>query len=390
TVRNANVTLTVSYIGYKSQDISVGTQSSINVILIEDTNMLEELVVVGYGTQKKKLTTGATVQVKGEDLQKLSTSSVLGALQSQSPGVQITQSSGMPGEGFKVTIRGLGTIGNSSPLYVIDGVAGGDINTLNPSDIRSVDMLKDAASAAIYGSRAANGVVLVTTKQGTSGKLTLSYDGYAGLQNAYKLPSLLNAKEYMTIMNEVRFNEGQTPYDWANLIPKQYAQIEAGTWNGTNWLKEIHNDDAFTQNHAFNLSGGNEQSKFSLSYSLSDQEGIFGKPVEPKFTRNNFRINSDHILLKNYDFDIIKIGENLTYSYSEKSGIGIGNLYWNDIHNMIIGNPLLPVYNENGGYYDQASKVADGWAFDGATANPIASMDYSRGQNLSKNHSLLA
>src|SRR5690606_27301105 len=166
TVRNANVTLTVSYIGYKSQDISVGTQSSINVILIEDTNMLEELVVVGYGTQKKKLITGATVQVKGEDLQKLSTSSVLGALQSQSPGVQITQSSGMPGEGFKVTIRGLGTIGNSSPLYVIDGVAGGDINTLNPSDIESIDVLKDAASAAIYGSRAANGVVLVTTKQG--------------------------------------------------------------------------------------------------------------------------------------------------------------------------------------------------------------------------------
>lgn len=390
TPSNANVIITFSYIGYKSQSIPIGTQRSINVILIEDTNMLEELVVVGYGTQKKKLITGATVQVKGEDLQKLSTSSVLGALQSQSPGVQITQSSGMPGEGYKVTIRGLGTIGNSSPLYVIDGVAGGDINTLNPSDIESVDILKDAASAAIYGSRAANGVVLVTTKQGKAGKLTLSYDAYAGFQNAYKLPSLLNAKEYMTIMDEVRFNEGQAPYNWATLIPKQYEQIEAGTWNGTNWLKEIHNDDALTQNHAFNLNGGNEQSKFSLSYSLSDQEGIFGKPVEPKFTRNNFRINSDHILLKNDDFDIIKIGENLTYSFSEKSGIGIGNLYWNDIHNMIIGNPLLPVYNENGGYYDQASKTADGWVFDGATANPIASMDYSRGQNLSKNHSLLA
>ncbi len=390
TVSKANATLTFSIVGYKSQNIPVGAQSSISVTLAEDMNLLDELVVVGYGTQKKKLTTGATIQVKGEDLQKLSTSSVLSALQSQSPGVQITQSSGMPGEGFKVTIRGLGTIGNSSPLYVIDGVAGGDINTLNPSDVESVDILKDAASAAIYGSRAANGVVLVTTKQGKAGKLILSYDAYAGWQNAYKLPSLLNAKEYITIMNEVRFNEGQSPYDWASIIPKQFAQIEAGTWNGTNWLKEIHNDDAFTQNHAFNLSGGNEQSKFSLGYSFSDQAGIFGKPVEPDFERNNFRINSDHVLLKNDDFDIIKIGENLTYSYSEKSGIGIGNIYWNDIHNMLVGNPLLPVYNENGDYYDQASKTADGWALDGATANPIASMVYNRGQNLSKNHSLLA
>jgi TonB-linked SusC/RagA family outer membrane protein len=389
-VSNANAGLTFSYIGYQSQSITVGAQRLINVTLATDINTLEELVVVGYGTQKKKLTTGATIQVKGEDLQKLSTSSVLNALQSQSPGVQITQSSGMPGEGFKVTIRGLGTIGNSSPLYVIDGVAGGDINTLNPSDIESVDILKDAASAAIYGSRAANGVVLVTTKQGKAGKLVFSYDAFAGIQNAYKLPSLLNAKEYMTIMNEIRFNEGQTPYDWASIIPKQYEQIEAGTWNGTNWLKEIQNDDALTQNHAFNLTGGNEQSKFSLGYSFSDQVGIFGKPVEPKFTRNNFRINSDHVLLKNDDFDIIRIGENITYSYSEKSGIGIGNIYWNDIHNMLVGNPLLPVYNENGDYYDQASKTADGWALDGATANPLASMVYNRGQNLGKNHSLLA
>lgn len=138
-VSNASPTLIFTYIGYTSQSVNMGTRSSINVILAEEMNMLDELVVVGYGTQKKKLTTGASVQVKGEDLQKLSTSSVMGALQSQSPGVQITQSSGMPGESFKVTIRGLGTVGNSSPLYVIDGVAGGDINTLNPSDIASVD-----------------------------------------------------------------------------------------------------------------------------------------------------------------------------------------------------------------------------------------------------------
>lgn len=387
---SSDATLVFSYVGFQSQTVVVANQSTINITLAEDVNVLEELVVVGYGTQKKKLVTGATIQVDGEDLQKLSTSSVLGALQSQSPGVQITQSSGMPGEAFKVTIRGLGTIGNSSPLYVIDGVPGGDINMLNPSDIQSVDVLKDAASAAIYGSRAANGVVLVTTKQGKPGKLTFSYDAYVGWQNAYKMPSLLNAKEYMAIMNEVRFNEGQAPYDWATLIPKQYQQIQDGTWNGTNWLKEIHNDDALTQNHAFNLNGGTDQSRFSISYSFSDQEGIFGKPVEPDFSRHNFRINSHHVLLKNDDFDVITLGENITYSFSKKGGIGIGNIYWNDVHNMLIGNPLLPAYNENGEYYDQPSKVADGWNFDGATSNPLAGMVYQRGLNESKNHGLQA
>ncbi|WP_262246833.1 SusC/RagA family TonB-linked outer membrane protein [Parapedobacter soli] len=385
-----NAILTFSYIGFITQEIVVGGQSIIDVTLAEDVNTLEELVVIGYGTQKKKLTTGATIQVKGEDLQKLSTSSVLGALQSQSPGVQITQSSGMPGQGFKVTIRGLGTIGSSSPLYVIDGVANGDINALNPSDIESIDVLKDAASAAIYGSRAANGVVLVTTKQGKAGKLTLSYDTYIGAQNAYKLPSLLTAKEYMQIQDERMFNEGLAPYDWATLIPNQYEQIMNGTWEGTNWLKTIHNDDALTQNHALNLIGGNEQSKFSLGYSFANQEGIFGKPVQPSSERHTVRFNSDHVIFKNNDFDIIKFGENITYTYNTTAGIGIGNIYWNDIHNMLVGNPLLPAYNSDGGYYDHASKVADGWALDGATANPLADMVYRRGQNRSKNHSLLA
>ncbi|MFD1771227.1 TonB-dependent receptor [Sphingobacterium suaedae] len=382
--------LLVSYVGYFKAEIRVGNREVLPVVLKATSGDLDEVVVIGYGTQKKKLTTGASVQVKGEDLQKLSTSSVMGALQSQAPGVQITQSSGMPGENFKVTIRGLGTIGNSSPLYVIDGIPGGDINTLNPSDIESVDILKDAASAAIYGSRAANGVVLVTTKQGKAGKLSFSYDAFVGWQNPYRLPSLLNAKEYMTIQNEIRFNEGQAPYDWATIIPKQYQQIMDGTWNGTNWLKEIQNDNALTQNHAINLNGGNEQSRFTLGYSFSEQDGIFGKPVQPNSKRHNFRLNSEHVLLKNDDFNVITIGENLTYSYTKESGIGIGNIYWNDIHNMLIGNPLMPVLNEAGGYYDQASKIADGWSLDGATANPIADMVYRRGQNISNSHALFA
>ncbi|WP_246229294.1 TonB-dependent receptor [Sphingobacterium shayense] len=385
-----NTILTISSVGFISQNVSIDPSNSLRITLKRSLGDLEEVVVIGYGTQKKKLTTGATVQVKGENLEKLSTPNILEALQSQSPGVQITQSSGMPGENFKVNIRGIGTIHDASPLYVIDGISGGDINMLNPSDIESVDILKDAASAAIYGARAANGVVLVTTKQGKQGKTTLQVDNYIGFQNAYKLPSLLNAREYMAIQDERMFNEGSSPYDWASEIPNQYQQIIDGTWQGTNWFKEAYNDNALLQNTSINLIGGSDISKFSLGYSISNREGIIGKPVAPDFQRHTARINSEHVLLKNDRFNVVKIGENISYGYNNKSGIGIGNIYWNDVHNLLIGNPLLPVYNDNGGYYDHSSKVSDQWNFDGATANPIAEMDYRRGQNLSKTHSLFA
>ena len=168
--------LKISYIGFHTQDIKA-SQQPLHIVLKEEDKSLNEVVVMGYGVQKKKLVTGATVQVNGKDLEKLNTVSPLGALQSKTPGVNITQSSGMPGEGYKVNIRGLGTTGDSTPLYIIDGVVGGNINGLNPADIESVDVLKDAASAAIYGARAANGVILITTKQGKAGKAQITYDG---------------------------------------------------------------------------------------------------------------------------------------------------------------------------------------------------------------------
>lgn len=382
-----------SYMGFLSQTVQVAPgKTDYNIVLREDAQSLDEVVVVGYGVQKKKLITGATVQVSGDDIQKLSTTSALSALQSQTPGVNITQSSGQPGENFKVTIRGLGTIGNSSPLYVIDGVAGGDINMLNPSDIESVDVLKDAASAAIYGARAANGVILVTTKQGKAGKTHISYDGFVGIQNVYKMPSLLNAKEYMSIIDEMRFNEGNAGYDWANLLPGYlYQGIQDGSWNGTNWLEEIRNENALTQNHAVNLTGGNESSVFAMGFSYASQEGILGKPASSQYDRYTARINSEHVLLKGDDFDIITIGENLTYSYSERQGLGVGDIYWNDVHNMLVSSPLMPVYDQEGNIYDQHSKNREGWTLDGAAVNPIGSMLYSsRGNNLSKNHRLQA
>ncbi|HEY5511029.1 MAG TPA: TonB-dependent receptor [Prolixibacteraceae bacterium] len=384
--------LVFSFIGLKTQEISIGNQTNFSVKLANETVGIEEVVAIGYGVQKKKLTTGATVQVSGDNLQKLSTSSALSALQSQSPGVEITQSSGQPGSGFKVTIRGLGTIGNASPLYVIDGVAGGDINALNTSDIESVDVLKDAASAAIYGSRAANGVVLVTTKKGKSGKLQISYDGYYGVQYSAKMPALLNAKEYMAMMDETRFNEANPANDWANILPKDlYNTIMDGSWQGTNWLKETYNAAAPTQNHAFNLTGGNDQSKFALGFSYNSQDGILGKPVQSKYDRYTVRINSDHVLLKVKDFDAIKIGQTLNYNYNTTSGIATGNIYWNSIHNLLVGNPLLPVYDTEGNFYDYNDKVANGWNYDGNTGNPLAGTALSsQGLNLNKSYGLQA
>lgn len=375
--------LQISYIGYQEQLLTVKPNVSIyHVALKEDSQSLDEVVVIGYGIQKKKLVTGATVQVKGDDIQKLNTVSALGALQSQTSGVNITQSSGMPGEGFNVTIRGLGTTGSSGPLYIIDGVTGADINNLNPADIESIDVLKDAASAAIYGSRAANGVVLVTTKQGKVGKASISYDGYFGVQNVYKMAPTLNAQEYAMIQNEGRLMDGLPAYDFSSLVPN-WESYANGTNKGTNWLDAMRNENAPIQNHALNITGGSEKSVYSIGISYTLQEGILGKPVQPKYERYTFRLNTEHTLLKNEDFDIIKFGENLTYSYSEKSGISIGNQYQNDINGALKANPFLPMYDENGDYH-----YALDW--DPTGENPVGLMEYAHGQNLTKKHNIKA
>ncbi|HEY4786305.1 MAG TPA: carboxypeptidase-like regulatory domain-containing protein, partial [Bacteroidales bacterium] len=207
-----NDILVVSFVGYKSEEVTVAGQTSIEVKLTEDVAKLDEIVVVGYGVQKKKLVTGATVSVKGTDLQKLNTTNALQALQGQTAGVNITSTSGQPGGGFKVNIRGVGTIGNANPLYVVDGVITNDITYLNNSDIASIDILKDAASCAIYGINGANGVVLITTRSGSVGKKggQITFDAYYGVQNIGHKVDLLNSKEYATMQNEAAINSGKS------------------------------------------------------------------------------------------------------------------------------------------------------------------------------------
>ncbi len=385
-------TIVVTYIGYKTQEIAVGNQSNFNITLATDDKTLDEVVVVGYGVQKKKLVTGSTIEVKGDDIQKMNTTQVLGALQSQTPGVNIQANSGQPGDGFKISIRGAGTNGNTAPLYIIDGVAG-DINNLNPADIERIDVLKDAASCAIYGSAAANGVILVTTKQGKQGKVQVTYDGNIGWSNVYRMPKMLTAKQYMEVMDQVRFNSGESGYDWASIMGEDlYKSYMDGTNEGTNWVEAIRNKNAVTTSHALNVTGGSDRSTFSLGTGYQYQDGVFGKVVKSDYRRFTFRINSEHVVYRSdKGLDVVKIGENIYYQHKQNQGLQIGNQYSNELSNMLRANPCIPMYNENGGYTD--SKDLDSWIknYNSYSVNPVYKMLNSQSaHNKSVNHNLNA
>ena len=345
-------TIVISFIGYETQEIKVGNQDNFQITMKDDNAVLEEVVVVGYGVQKKKLVTGATVQVKGEDIAKLNTTNALTAMQSSTPGVQITQTSSQPGKGFKVNIRGVGTIGTSSPLLIIDGINAGTaddgLNGLNPNDIESIDVLKDAASAAIYGARAANGVILVTTKQGKAGKVQLQYDGYVGWSNAYKVPSTVNAQQYMQLINETNFNTYGTATNWSTLVPQTILDMVNQGWSGTDWFKEYENKNALQFSHAVTLTGGSDRSKFSMSLNYSSNEGIMGGDNASNYKRYGGRINSEHILLKAKDHDVITIGENVSYWYHRSHDLAESNGYWNIMQAAYIASPLVQPYDVNG------------------------------------------
>ena len=343
----SDATLNFSYVGYVSQQVKVGGKTTINVTLTEDNTTLNDVVVIGYGTMKKKLVTGATVQVKGDDIAKLNTTNALEAMQSSTPGVQITQTSSQPGKGYKVYIRGIGTTGNSSPLYVIDGVAGGSLDDINPADIESIDILKDAASAAIYGSRAANGVILVTTRQGKAGKVEISYNGAIGWSNVYKRPQLLNASQYMKIMDEYTFNTSGQTMDWAGFVPQEIISKVNSGWSGTDWWGSFVNKNAVQHNHSITLTGGSDRSKFMMSYGYTGNEGIMGADKASYYKRNTIRLNSDHVLYRVKDFDAITIGENISISYIKNHDLAEDGMYWSYIHSLLQTSPLVPQYAEN-------------------------------------------
>jgi TonB-dependent starch-binding outer membrane protein SusC len=332
-------TLEFSYMGYTTQTVAVSGQTVIDIALSEEAETLTELVVVGYGTQKRKVSTAATTVVSGKDLQQTNSIDATSALQGQTTGVNITQSSGQPGAGMVVNIRGAGTVGNSTPLYVVDGVVvDNGIGYLDPSIIERIDVLKDASAAAIYGARAANGVVLVTTKKGAEGKINVSLNSYTGFQESYKRLDLLNSGEYAAIMNEARVNSGFAPL----YTPEQISNMP-----NTNWQDEMFNDGAMKQNHSLLINGGNDKATYSTGLSYYGQEGLIGSQTgQSQYDRVTFTTNSTYNIVK----DKFKIGENFSYARTKSTGIADQGIYANSLRGFLNTPPNYNVYNEDGSY----------------------------------------
>jgi TonB-linked SusC/RagA family outer membrane protein len=321
-----NGILTISFIGYKTVEAGINGQTSVQVKMYSASQDLNEVVVVGYGTQKKSVNTGAISSIKGKDIEKLPQGRIEQALQGRVSGVIVSANSGQPGAASTVRVRGLTTFdtyGGNDPLWIVDGVLvdSGGIGYVNQSDIESVEVLKDAASLAIYGARAASGVILLTTKKGKSGKMSVSYSGYTGTSAPAKTLDLLNATQYGALMNEKAGAAGQA-------IP--YPNLSAlGT--GTDWQKAIFSNNAMRISHELSISGGNDVSTFYTSVGYQNNEGIVSKDIS-NASKTSFRLNSTHKLSK-----IFTLGQ--TFGFTHQKNVGLGNT------NSVFGGPLSSAIN---------------------------------------------
>jgi TonB-linked SusC/RagA family outer membrane protein len=343
-------TLIFSMIGMESQKISVGTRTSIDIKLVTSSKQLQEVVVVGYGTQKKMEVTGSVVQVKGTDITKQSTISPISALQGKVAGVQITNS-GQPGASPEIRIRGMGTVyGNANPLYVVDGVWYDDISFLNSADIESINILKDASSESIYGVRAANGVVLIQTKKGSRSQLpVVNYNAYVGNQVVTNQITMADGPSYATIINELDVINGSTA---------RYAN--PGSYGTTDWYHQILGN-AFTTNHQLSVAGGGEKSSYNFSLGYLTQDGIV---KTNKFDRYTGKFQNDFQV-----FEFLKLGYALTGSVNNSNDID------NSIfHQLYAAAPIVPVYYADHTYGDPNDfNVGNSNNF-----NPQVTMDYFR------------
>ena len=311
--------ITASYIGYKNQDIKVQEQKLITIKLVPDNAMLDEVIVVGYGSMKRGDLTGSVASVSSKNVEGFKTSSVVEALGGQIAGVQITQTDGSPGSGFDIKVRGIGTVtGDADPLYIVDGFQVDNINYLSNSDIESIEVLKDASSSAIYGARAANGVVMVTTKSGKSGRPVVSYNGSASYRKISKTLDMLSPYEFAKLQVEINpdkfgntyFKEGEDsdglPYRYQSL--NDYIGLK-----GVNWQEETF-QPTWSQDHNFSVSGGNDNTKYAISFSRYDENGIFNNSG---FNKTTGKIRVNQKVTKNISFDAT-----INYSNTNKKGIG--------------------------------------------------------------------
>ncbi len=300
------VTLQISFIGYISKDVIVGNNKTFDIQLIEDAKKLEEIVVVGFGTQKKVNLTGSVSAVSGNELSGIPATSVANMLQGKLPGVSITQTSGQPGrEGTSIRIRGIGTMNNSNPMVLVDGLESA-MDDINPNDIENVSVLKDAAAASIYGTRAANGVILITTKRGKDGKPTVTYNGYVGVQKAVRTLQHLSSAEYAELLNEGKINEGIAPVYSAEDIEKFRNGSDPDNYANTDWLDLLLQGSGLTHNHSVSLSGGTEAARYSASLAYYNQAGLV---KNTDHNRYNVRFNLDSKVT-----DWLKFGMNTSMS----------------------------------------------------------------------------
>jgi TonB-linked SusC/RagA family outer membrane protein len=319
-------TLVFSFIGFATQEIQVGSQTTIDVVLAEDTQSLEEIVVIGYGEQKKSLSTGAISSVKAQDIQTMTVPSIDQAMQGRVAGVNIVPTSGQPGSSSAIRIRGAGSSANSNPLFIIDGVrsTADGMNFLSPADIASIEILKDAASAAIYGADGANGVVIVTTKKGKPNTAEITYTSQIVQQSLRPSFKLMNQNQYLDYLEEAN-------------VPVRPTVADITDPKGTDWI-EAGFDKAPLQSHTLNFSGGTEKSTYFVSGSYYSQKGIVGGD-NSKFDRYTFRINTSHKIK-----DWLTIGENFSYNNNVSKGLGVNSEYGGVIGSMISLDPLTPTY----------------------------------------------
>lgn len=337
-LKSSNAVLLISYIGYLSQEITVGTQTSIDVTLALDQEQLNEVVVVGYGVVKKSDLTGSLAQIKSKDINAFPATNVLQAMSGRAPGVQVTQNTGAPGGGISVRIRGTNSVqGSNEPLYVVDGfpTSGSNPTIINNSDIESIEILKDASATAIYGSRGANGVVLITTKQGKSGKIRVDYEGSYSQQTLRKKLELMNAKEYALFYNEQAANDKLTPYF-------TQAQID-GFGEGYDWQSLIF-QKAPMQTHNLTVSGGNDKTRFSVSGSIFDQQGIV---IGSDYKRYSLRANVNTDVSKKFS---LSYGATLTNIETNRRNNSGNNRGASMIAAAISAPPTLTPYNDDGTY----------------------------------------
>jgi TonB-linked SusC/RagA family outer membrane protein len=331
-VRGPDDVLIISYVGYESQEIKVGTQTTIEVALVESVQVLDELVVIGYGSVKKSDLTGSVAVVTADNLTKTPTTTFDKALQGKAAGVMVTQTTGKPGEGISIRIRGIGSINRTpNPIYVVDGVVTGSLGAVNPYDIESMQILKDASAAAIYGADGANGVVIITTKRGKSGKTQVSFSSFLSFNRTPKKLDILNADEYADFYNTINEEAGITQFAYSDAFRQAY--YGEGWEEGTDWQEEI-TQKAYTQNYYLNVSGGSEFSNYSVSGNYYNESGILRNTGAVRY---NVRANSDFKIGK-----YIKIGESINMARIEHQDNGSWGSYW---QSATIVSPLMKVFN---------------------------------------------